>query len=73
MTQNNENKKPDAIIPIPGGVVNADFQKHNITRRDLFAGLMLQGMLSSKEWAGVNMANVAVEYADSLIKELDNV
>lgn len=60
-------------------VCNYDRPVSELTKREHFAGLALQGMLASSQWNSGNFDNaelaapVAVAFADSLIRFLDVV
>jgi hypothetical protein len=42
-----------------------------LTKREYFAGLAMQGLLASGDVASYNITQWAVEYADTLLEELE--
>ena len=58
---------------VPTQVDNNDFLEFGLTKREHFAGLAMQGMLSDESVAGTaqDVAACAVMQADALLKELD--
>jgi hypothetical protein len=53
---------------------NTDYSEGNfkgLTKREYFAGLAMQGLLSNRRANPAVMAEAAVAYADALLKELD--
>lgn len=64
-----ENKDKSAFT----GIVDAAHQ-HGLTKREYFAGLAMQGLLSREAPNGFNSAQYAgwaVSYADALLEELE--
>ena len=66
-------KQPIIPFYLEKGIVHPD-QLFGLTKREYFAGLAMQGLISK----GVDMmynpndiANYAVDYADSLLKQLE--
>ena len=56
------------------GHASQEFSYKGLTKREYFAGLAMQGLLAGnyKDLAG-NISEYAVMYADSLIKELNQL
>jgi hypothetical protein len=67
-------KQPAFASP---GTYNPNNGNHNgdqqlgLTKREYFAGLALQGLLAGVRATHSSLDKIAVEYADSLLKELD--
>jgi len=74
MKNGNKPTNPCTIREIPKGspLGGVDIDYHGLTKREYFAGLAMQGMLSQGWNSEVqSCAAIAVMLADALLKELD--
>jgi len=63
------------VYPVVGS--SQDIKSYGLTKRELYAAMILQGFVSRKGWKFSDFDNAAsaqdaVQLADALIKELEN-
>jgi len=60
------------VFPFKTACPNGDFEYMGLTKRELFAAMAMQGLLSDPEMNAPHepVAQAAVGYADALLKEL---
>lgn len=66
------------INPLPSDVDSSKIECIGLTKREFFAGLAMQGMISSNQNLNLSIeeaqciASQSVQFADELLKQLDN-
>ena len=60
------------IASAPAFPTSENGQNHGLTKREYFAGLALQAVISSNRYGEFEIPYWAVKYADALLVELEN-